>query len=417
MRRRHFIVAALLLVLVVGVSGCRPGKPILILLSIDGFRWDYADRVQTPNIHRVMAHGVRAERMIPAFPTKTFPNHYTIVTGLYPAHHGIVGNSMWDQERQASFGMSDRAAVADGRWWGGEPLWVTAQKQGLFSGIMYWPGSEAAIEGVRPRYWKPYVQPVPSNDARVDQLLAWIDLPKSERPAFVTGYFSDVDSAGHDFGPDSEEVRAAVTRIDNTIGNLLAGLERRDLLDRVNLVLVSDHGMAATSPDRVITLSDYLDLKTVKVSDINPTLGLFPQAPATVDDVMKKLVGAHPNLHVYRREDTPASWHYRDNPRIPPIVGIVDEGWTIIEAPPADPKKHPGEGGTHGYDPAYRSMSGIFIAAGPAFRHDGMTVAPFENIHVYDILAAALQIKPARNDGDPRVIESLLSGGFAASSR
>ena len=324
MRRRHFIVAALLLVLVGGLSGCRPGKPILILLSIDGFRWDYADRIQTPNIHRVMAHGVRAERLIPSFPTKTFPNHYTIVTGLYPAHNGIVSNSMWDAERQASFGMSDRAAVADGRWWGGEPLWVTAQKQGLFSGIMYWPGSEAAIEGVRPRYWKPYVQPLPSNEARVDQLLAWIDLPKSERPAFVTGYFSDVDSAGHDFGPDSDEVRAAVTRIDNTIGSLLAGLERRDLLDRVNLVLVSDHGMAATSPDRVITLSDYLDLKSVKVTDINPTLGLFPQAPATVDDVMKKLASAHPNLHVYRREDTPTSWHYRDNPRIPPIVGIVD---------------------------------------------------------------------------------------------
>jgi predicted AlkP superfamily pyrophosphatase or phosphodiesterase len=417
MRRRHVIVAALLLVLVVGLSGCRPGKPILILLSIDGFRWDYADRIQTPNIHRVMAHGVRAERLIPSFPTKTFPNHYTIVTGLYPAHHGIVSNSMWDAERQASFGMSDRAAVADGRWWGGEPLWVTAQKQGLFSGIMYWPGSEAPIEGVRPRYWKPYMPPMPANDARVDQILAWIDLPKSERPAFVTGYFSDVDSAGHDFGPDSDEVRAAVTRIDNTIGNLLAGLERRDLLDRVNLVLVSDHGMAATSPDRVITLSDYLDLKTVKVTDINPTLGLFPQAPATVDDVMQKLTSAHPNLHVYRREDTPASWHYRDNPRIPPIVGIVDEGWTLIEAPPTDPKKHPGEGGTHGYDPSYRSMSGIFIAAGPAFRHDGMMVAPFENIHVYDALAAALQIKPARNDGDPRMIESLLSGGFAASSR
>jgi predicted AlkP superfamily pyrophosphatase or phosphodiesterase len=414
---RRAVVAALLLLFVVGLSGCRPERPILILLSIDGFRWDYADRIQTPNIHRVMANGVRAERLIPSFPTKTFPNHYTIVTGLYPAHHGIVQNSMWDPQMQATFGMGDRAAVADGRWWGGEPLWVTVQKQGLIAGIMFWPGSEANIEGVRPRYWKPYAPPLPSNDARMDQLLAWIDRPKSERPVFLTGYFSDVDSAGHDAGPDSDEVRAAVARVDNSLGHLLAGLERRDLLEKVNLVLVSDHGMAATSPDRVIVLSDYLDLKTVKVTDINPTLGLIPQEPATVDDVLQKLASAHPNLHVYRREETPAAWHYRDNPRIPPIVGLADEGWTLIEARPTDPSKHPGVGGTHGYDPSYRSMHGIFIAAGPSFRHDGMMVAPFENIHIYDALATVLQVKPARNDGDPRVTEALLAAGFAASSR
>jgi predicted AlkP superfamily pyrophosphatase or phosphodiesterase len=155
----------------------------------------------------------------------------------------------------------------------------------------------------------------------------------------------------------------------------------------------------------------------VKITDINPTLGLFPQEPATVDEVLKKLESAHPNLHVYRREETPASWHYRDNPRIPPIVGIVDEGWTLIEQQPTDPNKHPGVGGTHGYDPSYRSMHGIFIAAGPAFRHDGMMVAPFEAIHIYDALAEALHVKPARNDGDPRVTEALLAAGFAASSR
>jgi len=384
--------------------------PILILLSFDGFRWDYDAKVPTPNLHRVIARGVRAERLIPSFPSKTFPNHYTIITGLYPEHHGIVSNSMWDPQMQASFSMSNRAAVADRRWWAGEPLWVTAERQGRITGIMFWPGSEAAIENVRPHYWKPYAPPLPSDDERVDQLLAWLDLPVAERPSLLTSYFSDADDAGHDFGPDSEQVRAAVAQIDREIGRLMAGLEARGLADRVNLVMTADHGMAGTSPDRTIVLSDYLDLQSVRITDINPTLGLVPNS-VSVDDVLKTLASAHPHLHVYRREDTPARWHYRDNPRIPPIVGVADEGWVIVKDRAIDPdaKHKPGVGGTHGYDPLAHSMHGLFVAAGPAFRH-GVVVAPFENIHIYDALAAALHLTPAPNDGDPAVAATLLAG-------
>jgi predicted AlkP superfamily pyrophosphatase or phosphodiesterase len=412
-----------LLISLAAVSGCcvacDPKKPqaaapsaaqppaVLILLSFDGFRWDYDARIPTPNLHRVIARGVRAERLIPSFPSKTFPNHYTIVTGLYPAHHGIVGNSMWDPAMQATFGMSDRVAVADARWWGGEPLWVTVQRQGLIAGIMFWPGSEAPIAGVQPRYWKPYVAPLPSDDARVDQLLAWLDLPATERPSFLTAYFSDADSAGHEFGPDSEELRAAVTKIDGEIGRLIAGLDARGLTDRVNLAMTADHGMAATSPDRVIVVSDYVDLASIRITDINPTLGIVPREGVSVDDLLKKLAAAHPHLHVYRREQTPSHWHYRDNPRIPPIVGVADEGWTVIETRPTDAKRQPGVGGTHGYDPAIRSMQGLFVAAGPAFRR-GVVVPPFENVHLYNALAAALHVKPAPNDGDPRIARQLL---------
>lgn len=426
MRRSLFLlrVSACLLALLISlatVSGCcvacDPKKPrpaaqqppaVLILLSFDGFRWDYDAKIPTPNLHRVMARGVRAERLIPSFPSKTFPNHYTIVTGLYPAHHGIVGNSMWDPQMQATFGMSDRVAVADGRWWGGEPLWVTAERQGLITGIMFWPGSEAAIAGVRPRYWKPYVAPLPSDDERVDQLLAWLDLPAAERPSFLTAYFSDADNAGHEFGPDSQELRAAVTKIDGEIGRLIAGLDARGLTDRVNLVMTADHGMAATSPDRVIVVSDYVDLASIRITDINPTLGIVPREGVSTDDVLKKLARAHPHLHVYRREQTPAHWHYRDNPRIPPIVGVADEGWTVIEKRETNPKRQPGVGGAHGYDPTIRSMHGLFVAAGPAFRR-GVVVPPFENIHLYNALAAALHIAPAHNDGDPRVAAKLLA--------
>jgi predicted AlkP superfamily pyrophosphatase or phosphodiesterase len=455
--RRSFGFICSLLILFAGVSGCRTGRdgdrpraaapqagaasggapaagtpstgaptttgdaatpsggpaPALILLSFDGFRWDYDTKVPTPNIQKVIARGVRAARLIPSFPSKTFPNHYTIVTGLYPAHHGIVGNTMWDPAMEASFTMSDRAAVTDGRWWGGEPLWVTVERQGLIAATMFWPGSEAKIGGIRPRIWMPYVAPLPSDDARVDQVLAWLDLPAAERPSLLTAYFSDADSAGHEFGPESPELRAAVTKIDGEIGRLTAGLASRGLLDRVNLVMTADHGMAATSPDRVIVLSDYVDLQSVQVVDINPTLGLIPRGPGvSVDDLMRRLATAHPHLHMYRKADTPAHWHYRDNPRIPPVTGVADEGWTVIKERPKQPqdpaRNRPGVGGTHGYDPTVTAMHALFVAAGPAFRR-GVTVPPFENIHIYNALATALHVRPAPNDGDPAIAQRLLA--------
>jgi predicted AlkP superfamily pyrophosphatase or phosphodiesterase len=202
-------------------------------------------------------------------------------------------------------------------------------------------------------------------------------------------------------------VRAAITRLDGEIGRLTAGLETRGLLDRVNLVMTSDHGMADTSPDRVIVLSDYIDLQSVQIVDINPTLGVLPRG-VSADDLLRRLAAAHPHLHVYRREATPAHWHYRDNPRIPPIVGVADDGWTLIKERPKDATQKPGIGGAHGYDPTLRSMQGLFVAAGPAFRR-GVTVRPFENIHIYNALAAALHLRPAPNDGDPKIAQQLLA--------
>ena len=383
-------------------------KPTVILISLDGWRWDYAQKYPAPTLTRLMKQGVSGA-LIPSFPSKTFPNHYTIVTGLYPGHHGIIANSIKDPATGRRLTMSNRKEVQDPMWWGGEPIWVTIQKAGQLAAPFFWPGSEAPIMGQPARYWKPFDERLGANK-RVDQVLQWLDLPSDQRPTFLTLYFSDVDSAGHDFGPDSRAVADATRRLDRYLNRLMRGLERRQLQDRVNLVIVSDHGMSESTTSRVVILDDYLSLDGIDIVDLNPTLGLFPPAGGE-DAVYRALANAHPRLKVFRKAETPAHWHYRDHPRIPPIVGVVDEGWQILRRSTFNnliAKGEHGPIGVHGYDAMEAmSMRGIFVAAGPAFKV-GATVPPFENVHIYDMLAKILGVTPAKNDGDPQITQSLL---------
>jgi predicted AlkP superfamily pyrophosphatase or phosphodiesterase len=383
-------------------------RPTVILISFDGWRWDYHTRVPVPHLQRLMARGVHAEGLIPGFPSKTFPNHYSIATGLYPGHHGIVANTIWDDDQRRMFMMARRDEVADARWWGGEPIWVTAERAGQKTAPFFWPGSEAPIDDRRPSYWIPYDVNMPASD-RVRRVLELLDKPAAERPTLLTLYFEDTDSAGHDEGPDSQAVRDATIRVDSYLGQLTDGLERRGLLDRVNLVVVSDHGMSATSTTRVVRVDDYISLDDVMIVDINPTLGLYPK-PGKLEAVYRALRNAHPRLRVYRKAETPAHWHYRDHPRIPPIVGVVDDGWQIMRgATLADliAGTTTGGRGQHGYDPRAMSMRGIFVAAGPAFRQ-GVTVPAFENVHIYNMLARVLGLTPSKNDGSDRVARRVL---------
>jgi predicted AlkP superfamily pyrophosphatase or phosphodiesterase len=407
---------ALVLLLIGAAAGCSSPEqadggglePTLILVSFDGWRWDYHTTAAAPNLQRLIARGVHAESLIPSFPPKTFPSHYTIVTGLYPGHHGIVANSIFDAPTGRTFTNDKPAEVRDPMWWGGEPFWVTVERSGQRSAALFWPGSEAPIKDVMPRFWKPYDAKYPPA-ARVDQVLQWLDLPAAERPTFVTVYFSDVDQAGHESGPDSQAVKDAVSRADGYLGLLLNGLDRRGLTERVNVVVVSDHGMAAVSPDRVVILDDHISLDDVVVSDLNPTVGLFPK-PGKEEAVYAAMARAHPRLRVFRRSDTPEAWHYRDHPRIPPIIGVMDEGWQIMRRATRDAIREgraTAAGGQHGYDPALMSMRGVFVAAGPAFRQ-GATVPAFENVHIYAALAQVLGVTPAPNDGDLDVARSLL---------
>lgn len=382
-------------------AGAWPGiAPLVILVSFDGFRHDYQERVKTPALDRMAAEGVTTEGLLPVFPSKTFPNHYTQVTGLYPEHHGIVGNTFYDPSSGSVFSMTS----TESHWWGGEPIWVTAELQGRSAATCFWVGSEAEIKGVRPSRWLSYDGSL-SDAERVQTVLGWIDEP--DPPALVTVYFSQVDSAGHSDGPDAPTVDTAVAEVDAALGMLLGGLEDRGILDETDVIVVSDHGMSQLSPERMIFLDDFID------TDADGTYILSYGAMVPIDvpeeDVEATLKALQPAEHLtcYSRDASPERWHHKSSNRISSVQCVADDGWSISTRSWFDRYPDGYSGGTHGYDPQDASMAGIFFARGPSFVQ-GETVPAFESVEVYNLLAYALGIEPADNDGDISRVEAVL---------
>ena len=406
MHRSWRSIAFLLVLLLAACTPSGEGErpPPLLLISIDGFRHDYLERADTPALDRLVEGGLHAGRLVHIFPTKTFPGHYTLVTGLYAENHGVVANSMWDPRREASFSLGDRDAVGDGFWYGGEPLWVTAEEQGLTAATYFWPGSEARIAGDRPTYWRPYRGETP-HDERIDQVLAWLDLPDRERPDFLTLYFSSVDSTGHRYGPDAPEVIDEVERVDADLGRLLDGLEQRGRLGAMHLIVVSDHGMQAVSPERTIMLGDYLPLDRVHVSDWGPNAMIWA-GDMDADAILAALEDL-PHARAWPRSDIPEHLHFRDHPRVPDVLVSAEPGWMISnKAYLAGNDRYPLRG-MHGWAPEVETMHGLFIAHGPAFP-TGSRTDRVESVNVYELMCALLEIEPASNDGDRATWSGLL---------
>lgn len=380
------------------------GPSYVVLVSFDGMRYDMVDRAPTPSFDRVAREGVRATGLIPSYPTKTFPNHYSLATGLYPARHGLVDNSFYDPAFDAVYRLGDAEAVSDGRWYRGEPLWVTAEKQGMISASFFWVGTEAEIGGVRPTYFKNYDGSIPY-EARVDTVLHWLSLPMERRPQLVMLYFSEPDHTAHERGPDDPAVDTVVERMDGILGRLLDGLDRLPIASRIHLVLVSDHGMAPAPEDQVVYLDDAVDLRGIRfMGNTTQALLYFGGDTSRIGAVQAAVNEQLEHVTSYRPDETPARWHYRDSDRIGDLVVVADPGWVIrLRA-----WRPWGGGGTHGWDPYHRLMHGIFFARGPAIAP--MPAIPaFENVHVYPLVTHLLGLEPAAGiDGRLEVVEGML---------
>ena len=392
---------ALTCLMLAGCASQPPASPAstVLLVSVDGLRPTDITPAQMPTLAALGAANVRAEGMRPSYPSLTFPNHYTLVTGLRPNHHGLVHNSMADAAL-GSVRTADRDAVEASGWWqGATPVWVSVQRAGQRSATMFWPGSEAAIAGTRPWQWRQYHDGTRASDS-VQQVLQWLALPARQRPRFVTMYLDQVDEASHNHGPESAQAISARHEVDTALAVLLQGLRTHDALATTNLLVVSDHGFATVPAGQAIATTDMVaaDIATA-VSD--GQVISFAPLPGKTTAAEQQLLGRHPHYQCWRKHELPTHWHYGSHPRIPAIVCQMDMGWDALW-----PKKYsyrmqqpPTTRGSHGYDPELPQMRATFIAAGPAFAQ-GVTLPVFDNVDVYPLLMRLLQLPAEANDGD-----------------
>jgi predicted AlkP superfamily pyrophosphatase or phosphodiesterase len=378
-------------------------KHYVVLVSLDGFRYDYPRRYGAPHLLQMGAKGASApEGMLPTYPSLTFPNHISIVTGLYPEHHGIVANSFWDPAREQTYVYTQSQSNSDGSWYSGTPLWVLAEQQGMRSACLFWPGSEAEIQGKRPSYYLHFDDKL-DDEKRVDQVVAWLKLAPELRPHFITLYYANVDHAGHAYGPDSDEVRAAVHHVDAMIGDLRTKIAALHLA--VDIVVVADHGMVTLQGDPV-TLSDFADL-----SDFH-TEGslLYPKPDADIQETYEEFL-AHPDprFKVYRLANVPAYLHFNENPREgDPVIVPTGPFQLRAHASSSEAERSNKPHGAHGFDPrTMPEMKAIFFAAGPDIA-SGVQLKPFENVNLYPLIAEILGLTPPETDGSLDVLRRAL---------
>lgn len=372
----------------------------VVMLSLDGFRWDYSTLYNTPNLNMIAKEGVKAQAMIPCYPSKTFPNHYSMATGLYPDNHGIVNNSFFDSAL-GFYSIGDRQSVEFPDFYGGEPIWITAEKQGVKTASFYWVGSEAQIKGVQPTYWKPYRQRV-SFSSRMDTVIHWLTLPEEKRPHLITWYYHEPDWTSHEFGPVSPKTKVMVERLDSLLGIYIKKIKVLPNASKINILIVSDHGMASISKDKLINLSDYVNKDWFDIiSGGNPIYSLQPKEKnyKEVLAALKKI----PNIKMWVRDSIPARYHYGKNPRVCDI--LIEANLTYSISWVDDNERY--YGGAHGYDNMYPEMHGIFYAFGPAFK-TGYQQPAFMNIDLYPMISYILGIKPEKVDGKLSDVKGML---------
>ena len=366
-------------------------RPYVLIISFDGFRWDYPDRGITPNIDKMITEGVRAISFQPAFPSKTFPNHYSIVTGLYPQNHGLVSNRFANRFSGDVYKISDSSAVKNDMWYQGESVWATAKREGVKSASFFWPGSETYLEYRHPTYYKAYDHYLP-HEKRIQGIIDWLQLPEEQRPHLLFLYFSDTDTQGHRFGPESREINEAVQLLDSRLGQLREKLKQINMLDKVNIILLSDHGMTNVFDDRVIKLYEFLDISKYKISGHGPMVQFFTQDDKEKSELIQ-LIKKHENgFKAYTKETMPAYYHYSAHSYIGDIILVAELGYSFVQTQEKyDRYSDYLRKGDHGYDNQALDMHGIFIASGPAFK-SGYKTGTLINVDVYPLVCKILGI-------------------------
>ncbi len=373
----------------------------VVMLSLDAFRWDFTDKFHTPNFDKLASNGVKAEGLIPCFPTKTFPNHYSMITGLHPDHHGIVQNSFYDAEMNRFYSIGNREAVEDGSFYGGEPIWVTAENQGVKSASYFWVGSEAPSGGRHPSMWKKYEHDFPF-EQRIDTVISWLKLPGEARPHLITFYMHEPDSKAHYLGPDNPELGETIVYLDSLVGDLMKKMDDLEISSKINLIITSDHGMCPVSPERYIDLSDHLDSSWVDIIiGYNPNY--LVQAREGYYDSIETKLEKIPHVSAWPSKNVPERFVYGNNPRTLDFVFLADSAWSIGWMREANPHSR----GAHGFDNANTDMHGIFYARGPKFKN-GYSQSRFSNTDLYSIIAELLNLDPADTDGDLDNVWSML---------
>ncbi len=382
-------------------------KPYVLLISFDGFRWDYLDRDLSPTLDKFKSEGVRALSLRPSYPSKTFPNHLSIITGMYPENHGIITNYIKDPYKNRIYRLGSEAAVTDPSWYLGEPFWVTAERNGIITASYFWPGSEMKPDYLHPTYFKKFDQKRPYKE-RIDGVADWLSLPYKERPHFVTLYFSETDNTGHKFGPNSNEVNNSIKLLDSLTEYLIDKLNGTPVKDSVNIIIVSDHGMTEISPNRIINIDSILNENEYDFQNYGPFMLLEPINKTTVKKLYIKLKMNENHFKVYRKNNVPANFHFSHNPFITPIVVMADLGWSLVNNKLLKKLKGNYSKGDHGYDNNQMDMHGLFLAKGPNFKKN-YYCGTIWNIDIYPLLCKIFNISPRSNiDGKLERIEFLL---------
>ena len=398
MKRLLLLLTLLSMMTVAGQAAGRDNYTVII--SLDGLRWDYLDTYDVPFLNQLAREGVKAV-MQPSFPSKTFPNHYTLATGLTPDHHGVIANTFWDRERGVEFSLGNKVTRADGRYYGGDPVWLTAKHQGVKTAAVFWVGSDVAVNGEHPTYWRDYQTQQLDYPDRVAEIIRLLKLPEQDRPHLVMAYFEEPDRSGHNYGPMNRMTRRALEEIDLLLSNLWARIQLLPIADKVNFIVTGDHGMTSVDPKRFVDIDDVLPKHWYeRFCNDYPTL-IYASAPQYVDSIYDALQGVD-HIRAWKKADIPAYLGYGTNKNMGDVVVLPDVGWLFADKPSKKQR------GSHGFDHTAADMQVGFRAIGPDFKVGYEKADRFRNVCIYPLLCYLLGVTPSPNDGSLDEVRDLL---------